>query len=342
MKVLIVVCAYNEEKRLLDCLKSIECSMELYNKTDVVYDVVCIDNSSSDDTRLIAKGFTKDKNNFHVITIKHCSLSVSRNSYKLFEGYDYIAYLDGDGGVDGNWCSELASVILVHKPDVISGPVLEHEVSSPNLIWEFYFDSKLISSQTYLIGANMVFHRALLDRSGGFPSIFYSRGDETGLLLRLKMLGVKYKHFYCAELVAYNCFDEKISTFFKTQYFDGKRSNQLYRLSNVSRYKCFVNFLYKFNSIAALLLAIPVSLIDVKVGVLLFMGSYIPHFLRTFKYHKNVFKKITQKKHTGSIRYAIGVLSSRYIFDFGYLVSFFSRKEKLSLEKIENPVVVDK
>ncbi len=342
MRVLIVVCAYNEEKGILDCLKSIDISIKSLNRSDVVYDVVCVDNSSTDNTKHIAEIFTGNKRNFSVITIKHCSLSISRNSYKLYDNYDYIAYLDGDGGVDGSWCSELANIILTHKADIISGPVFEHKSSAPNLIWDFYYDSELSDSSTYLIGANMIFSSKLLEVSGGFPSLFYSRGDETGLLLRLNKLGVEYQHHFSSSLIAYNCFDKNLTTFFKTQYQDGKRSDQVYRLSNVLNSKRTINFLYKFNSVASVLLVIPVSIIDVKFGVFLLLWSYLPHFFRTQRYHKIILKKLIQKRRVSSMAYALAVLSSRYLFDLGYLVSYFTSKENLTLDRIEKPVVVSK
>ena len=76
--VLVIVCAYNEEKRLLLCLTSIANSVKASGGLHRLK-VVCVDNSSTDNTWDIAQKFSALPVDYENIKIQHSPLCVSRN-----------------------------------------------------------------------------------------------------------------------------------------------------------------------------------------------------------------------------------------------------------------------
>lgn len=202
-KILIIVCCYNEEENIEFCLKSLFESIRNCCNSKSFF-VACIDNSSNDLTGEIAKKYCDLNQNFSYIKIKHVPLAISRNSYKLFdENFEYIAYVDADGYVCKQWASTLYDGIE-SSPDILWGPVLQTR-TLPSFYSKIFFSP--IPNFTYdLIGANMVFKRSLLENVGGFPTSFYSRGDESTLLLKIKLLRIAAKRKYQVNMVAYNTF----------------------------------------------------------------------------------------------------------------------------------------
>ena len=204
--VLVIVCAYNEENRLLPCLTSIANSVTASGGLHR-FKVVCVDNSSTDNTWDIAQRFSALPVDYEYIKIQHSPLCVSRNSYKFYLDFDYVAYLDADGGVDIGWARKLLEIVDTAKPDIISGPVLNlYETDNQNGLWEVFYDSSIHESDNYLIGANMCFSAEFLHSADGFPHVFDYRGDETCFLLKADLLGLESKVYFQKGFIAYNHF----------------------------------------------------------------------------------------------------------------------------------------
>lgn len=342
-KILILVCAYNEQEGIYDCLESIKLSIELHGLEDV-FSVVCVDNSSTDNTPGIASKFAIENKGFSYVKIKHCNLCVSRNTYKYFNGYDYVAYIDGDGYVSESWAINLNRLIESNsKACMISGPVLNLESEGENLVWEMYFDSELYGSDCYLIGANMVFSRSILNKVDGFPSFFPVRGDESSLLIRINSLNEEVTHVFDKGLIAYNYFPSDLTRFLRMQYSDGKRSYDISQL-NGAYLKTSLNAVIKIFSLFFLMFSIVCLFIQPTLSLLSFFMSIAPFFIRHKKYIRNVFKRINKLNFFRRLRFCSIIILSRYLFDVGFLVSFFGpynvRKEML--DKTENPVILEK
>ncbi len=343
IKILIVVCAYNEQESIFNCLDSLRMSIEK-NKLDHNFSVVCVDNSSIDSTAGIASNFARENEGFNYVKIEHCNLCISRNTYKNFKGFDYIAYIDGDGYVSEDWAIRLINIFDKNpQANIVSGPVLDLESKKENLIWEFFYDSKLYGVDNYLIGANMVFSRKLLDKVDGFPSFFPVRGDESSLLLRIRNLGEDVNHIFEKSFVAYNYFPSGVSIFLRTQYADGKRSYDISQLSG-TYLKTKINGLVKFVSVIFLLSVPPAIFISPIIAVLLFFASIGPFAIRHRTYVKNLVGKIGSPAILKKIKYASVIILSRYLFDIGFLSRFVGNKhvKKCMLKETKNPVVLEK
>ncbi|MFT5296762.1 MAG: glycosyltransferase involved in cell wall biosynthesis [Colwellia sp.] len=342
-KILVVICAYNEQESIFKCLDSLRISIEKHKLGDN-FSIVCVDNSSIDRTPDIASKFVRENEGFNYLKIEHCNLCISRNTYKIFKEFDYVAYIDGDGYVAEDWTITLIDILDKNlQANIVSGPVLDLEYKEENLVWEFFYDSKLYGVDNYLIGANMVFSRQILDKVDGFPCFFPVRGDESSLLLRIKHLGENVDHVFDNNLVAYNYFPSGLTVFLRTQYGDGQRSYDISQLSGTYS-KTKINGLVKLVSLI-FLLSVPLAIfINPQIAVLLFFGSFTPFTIRHRTYVRNVVGKIGSPALLRKIKYASVIVLSRYLFDIGFLSRFVEKKDikKHMLKDTKNPVVVER
>lgn len=127
MKVSVVISAYNEEKKLEDCLKSVE---------DVASEIIVIDNTSSDRTNQIAKKYT-DK---VFIRENNLMLNVNKNFGFTKATGSWILNLDADERVTNKLSEEIlnldekASVngFLIPRKNILFGKWIRHSIWWPD------------------------------------------------------------------------------------------------------------------------------------------------------------------------------------------------------------------
>ena len=167
----VVVCAFNEEKLLADCLAGL--SEQRY--PDDRYEILIIDDESTDKTFEISERFiaslSPDGVRARVARIVHGGLSVARNSgIQLSEG-EIIAFIDGDAVADPDWLVELSKPFL-SGADYVGGRI--DCLNSESWVAMFlqrtrnrqFFGPKVFSD--HCIGCNMAFRREVFDAVGGF------------------------------------------------------------------------------------------------------------------------------------------------------------------------------
>jgi glycosyltransferase involved in cell wall biosynthesis len=108
----VVVCAYNEERYLGDCLESL-LHLDYPN-----LDVVICDDGSTDRTLEIASRYP-----FRIQALEHKGLSAARNAGLEVARGDLIAYLDADAACDPDWPYHLA-LSFESGVDATGGPNL--------------------------------------------------------------------------------------------------------------------------------------------------------------------------------------------------------------------------
>ena len=96
IKYSIVVPVYNTEKYIRKCLDSIK------NQTYTNYEVIIINDGSTDNSLEIINEYTKNKK-FKVYTTKNKGLSEARNNGVKHCTGDYILFIDSDDFVHNKW-----------------------------------------------------------------------------------------------------------------------------------------------------------------------------------------------------------------------------------------------
>ena len=127
-KVSILVAAYNVSDYLSECLKSIQ------NQTYSNFEVIIIDDGSTDQTLKIAKETAKDDVRFKVIHQKNQGLSAVRNRGIKEATGEYIAFVDGDDWLNIYFLEKLIEDIVKNKSDIsVCGfeSIPDHKKESP-------------------------------------------------------------------------------------------------------------------------------------------------------------------------------------------------------------------
>ncbi len=191
-----VVCTYNRSGILLHCLKS------LLDQENVLshFEVIIVNNNSTDNTQHIAEEFAKKNSNFRVVIEQSQGLSHSRNRGWQEASGEYVAYIDDDAKAPPDWISKMLSFINRHPDIMVFGGPYEgfSPVPLPNWFPPEYGSLKLKIDERpinigyeWISGTNMVYKKSLLSSLNGFHTGLgmsggkISYGEETRLLLEI-------------------------------------------------------------------------------------------------------------------------------------------------------------
>ncbi len=121
MTVSVVIPALNESRYIDRCLEALE------NQTVAPFEIIVVDNNSTDDTVERANSHL----NIRVISESRCGISMARNAgFDLAKG-DIIARCDVDSIVDEHWVEEVERFLTKHR-DVqgVTGPASFYDIGS--------------------------------------------------------------------------------------------------------------------------------------------------------------------------------------------------------------------
>ncbi|MBE6950623.1 MAG: glycosyltransferase family 2 protein [Ruminococcaceae bacterium] len=110
MKFSVIIPAYNAEKTLTACLQS------LAEQTFSNFEVLIIDDGSSDCTMEKASGFTEHDSRFHYVRQDNGGVSSARNRGMRTAVGDFIVFLDSDDRLDPRYLENFFGMITAH-PD---------------------------------------------------------------------------------------------------------------------------------------------------------------------------------------------------------------------------------
>ncbi len=183
----VVICAYNAERTLEECLES------LRRPRYPNFEVIVIDDGSTDSTKEIAERFPE----FRLISHENRGLSAARNDGIAAAQGEVIAFTDADCAVDPDWLTFLVSRLLSGDFAGVGGPnlpppedhwvpeVVAHSPGGPTHV--LITDSEA----EHVPGCNMAFWRERLVEVGGFDPIFAAAGDDVDVCWRLQNAGHK-------------------------------------------------------------------------------------------------------------------------------------------------------
>lgn len=194
MKISLIIPAHNEEKYIRDCLLSIE------KNGKELFEVIVIDNVSSDKTSEIVKAFPFAR----VVYEPQKGLPFARNRGLKEAHGDIIAYVDADTKMPRGWVKKIIKEFQKDEKMVsMSGPYIYYDVSffQKILVWMYWiilaWPSYFFIGYMAVLG-NFVARKDALEKIGGFNEdvIFY--GDDTDISKKLYKIGrVKFfQKFY--------------------------------------------------------------------------------------------------------------------------------------------------
>ena len=181
----VIVCSYNGATTLAACLDSL-------GKINYPhYEVVLVDDGSTDKTREIAARFP----NVRYIHQPNHGLSHARNTGAAAAQGDVFAYTDSDCMADGDWLYYLVGTLVTGDFAGVGGP----NVTPPAQNWIQACvaaapggPSHVLLTDTvaeHIPGCNMAFYRSAFESVGGFDVEYHKAGDDVDFCWRLQQAG---------------------------------------------------------------------------------------------------------------------------------------------------------
>lgn len=181
-KLSVVICTYNRDHLLPDCLQSVV----KQNMAKELYEVIIVNNNSVDNTRQIVEEFAEKYLNFRLVDEPKQGLSHARNKGMNEAKAEWVAYMDDDARAHVDWLVTAFKIIEEKNPDIFGGPVYSlHLDERP----KWYKDEYGIIGNMgetgwldkgFLPGSNIIFRKGLLEEYGGFNTGLGMKGNDVG------------------------------------------------------------------------------------------------------------------------------------------------------------------
>jgi O-antigen biosynthesis protein len=184
-RVSVVVCAYNADETVDECLTSLE------QLTYPDYEIILVNDGSKDRTGEIGHAHSR----VHVIDIPNGGLSAARNVGLAEATGDIVAYTDADTRVDRDWLTFLvqpflnSDVVGSGGPNVVPSedpPVAQCIARAPGSPTHVLLDDRVAE---HVPGCNMAFRREALLAIDGFNPLYLRAGDDVDVCWRLQARG---------------------------------------------------------------------------------------------------------------------------------------------------------
>lgn len=168
----IIIPAKNEERYIGRCLARIE---SLLSSQPVDYEVILVDNMSTDNTIEVASGF-----DIQTLSCNKGSPSAARNMGAQSAEYEILAFIDGDCLITPGWLDRILDAFSSADVGAYGGPALSPEDGnwierswSPTAIKDF------VRSHSALPGANFTIRQDIfVDLSGFDESLITAEDDD--------------------------------------------------------------------------------------------------------------------------------------------------------------------
>lgn len=211
--VTVVVVCFNAREHIHACLTSL-----LQQEYDGDWELVVVDNGSTDGTRSLLTEFACKHTRLKIIDNPVRGISVSRNLGWRSARFDFVAYTDSDCVVPPRWLMTLVAGLLRYDAQAVplaavgggNAPPADHSpfYTAHGLFLNSYLGSHgSVQGRKYpddrpvphLPTVNVLYKRQVLQAVNGFDVGFYNIGEDRDLSYRLEESG--YTLYYLADCV---------------------------------------------------------------------------------------------------------------------------------------------
>ena len=184
-KISVIVAVRNDEKYIQKCV------LNILNQTHQNFELIIVDDFSTDKTPLIIKKFN-DKRIKYIRNSSNLGIAKSRNiALKKAKG-KYIFFTDGDCMPTKSWLEEGLTWFKNNKCIAVQGAVY-YEISDTSIS-----DRTKSNESKRFMTANMALLKSVLDKLKGFDLQFNYAYEDVDLALRAKNLG---KVAFCEDMI---------------------------------------------------------------------------------------------------------------------------------------------
>lgn len=209
----VVVCTHNRADLLPYALQTL--GEQALDSNE--YEVIVVDNNSTDDTREVVEKFAHNVPNLRYCLETKTGLSHARNRGWNEARGEYVAYTDDDCKLPRQWLSVAKEIIEQKSPAILGGPYFAF-YDSPKPHWfkdsyrsrSFGDEARFLEKNEGLAGNNIIIRRALLKKFGGFAADLgmngkqIAYGEETELQTRMLNAMPELGIFYHPRLYVYH------------------------------------------------------------------------------------------------------------------------------------------
>ena len=181
-----IVCTHNRA----DYLEKALASLTSQSLPPGDFEVLVVDNASSDGTAEVARHYAAHVPNLHYLREERLGLSLARNTGADAARAPYLAYIDDDARAAPDWLERLLVAFgrTTPSPACIGGRVwLDWDGAAPHWLPPRYYsiytyvdhgdEDRPLGEREYLVGANMAFRRDVLLDLGGFDPNLGRKGS---------------------------------------------------------------------------------------------------------------------------------------------------------------------
>jgi glycosyltransferase involved in cell wall biosynthesis len=348
----VIVCAYNGDTTLQNCLNSLE-NQDLNNGD---YEIIVIDDESLDSTQVICENWIesmKDKApDSRYIRIKHGGLSFARNEGIRQAKGEIVSFIDDDAVASKTWLSSIVRAFQENDNyQIIGGDVrlLNDHVPFARLVYNsvFYYAMRNVNMA---IGTNMSFRKSLFTHENLFHPILMRRGDETYVFGKLKShttpINIKNAEVYheSPESMRRWLITRYDNGYFTAQIgaLNGKYINDIFMLFYRLQYLALPLIVILLFSLSKFLFASAVALYFLcLIARRYFKGSYLIKLVKVYTENRN------NSKH--SARWGVPSVLAIVLFgdisnDIGYIYGMlhYRRTVKMKDQNLNESAVIER
>ncbi len=141
----LIIPVYNVEKYLEKCLNS--CVQQ--NISENEYEIIIINDGSTDDSPIIAKKFESNQNNIILITQQNQGLSAARNKGLSIAKGEYVWFIDSDDYIEKNCLKTILDNCIKYQLDALA--ICSANIFGENIVKRFdYTDSNIYIGKDFM------------------------------------------------------------------------------------------------------------------------------------------------------------------------------------------------
>jgi len=255
----VVVCTYNREKFIGNCLECLKKQSINYSK----FEVLIIDNNSKDNSGTIINEFIINNPElpFYYYFEQNQGLSFARNRGIKESKGTWITYIDDDAEAEPNFLEEIEKAILKYDNAVgFGGKIIPKYSESNEPIWMSNYiygyvgsidlgntERKFEGKMKFPIGCNMTYSKLILNKVNRFNTDLKARSDDKYIYNNIKLISDKV--YYIPSMVVNHNIDNDRLTFnsFKKLYLKtGNEEKIRLRKNKIQLLKKLIEFIIKF------------------------------------------------------------------------------------------------
>jgi glycosyltransferase involved in cell wall biosynthesis len=222
-----------------------------------LYEIIVVDNNSTDNTKDIIDIFIKKfpKYKIHYLPEKRQGLSYARNAGSEKARGKYLAYIDDDAKAFKDWVKNIIKTLDQIKPDILGGPIYPYyPIKKPSWFKDEYATrsngkkARFLEKGQYIPGSNFIIKKEILKELGGFnPNLGMKGtqvryGEETRLIIEARHKINKIRIYYNPEIKVIHKVknsDMNILIKMKNSFIAGLHSSSIFGSKKQSRLKSF-------------------------------------------------------------------------------------------------------